>query len=66
MGGKEGVQFWWPRTRSTVLRDETLWQGRGIGQRMGVGAELMRKDLEISIIISGIYLIMEQYQKYPY
>jgi len=26
---------------------------------MGMGAELMRKNLEIAIIISGIYLIME-------
>ena len=52
------MQFWWPRITSTVLRDETLQQGQGVRHGMGVGAELVRKDLAISIIISVIYIIM--------
>ena len=36
VGGKEGVQFWWPKTRSTVLRDETV-AGQGDRARNGSG-----------------------------
>lgn len=32
---------------------------RARGEGMGMDAELMRKDPELSIIISGIYLVME-------
>lgn len=48
----------WPRITSPVSRDETLQQDQGLGHGMGVGAELVREDLEISIVISVIHIIM--------